>query len=542
MCILSSAFVALLALAALAPLSAAPQTQTREELYDLVIYGGTSAGVSAGIQAAKQGLRVLVIEASPHLGGLSSAGLGATDIGNKAAIGGLAREFYRRVGTHYARDEAWIFEERERFRSGRQRAGEAEMWVFEPKVAEGIFDVWIAEAGVDLVRGDGLERSKGVQKSGNRIEALALKSGRVVRGRCFVDATYEGDLLPGAGVAYTVGREANATYGETWNGVQPELPKHQFEFAVDPYRVPGDPASGLLPEISAELPGARGTGDAKVQAYCFRMCLTDVEENRRPFPRPADYDAARYELLARYFAAGFAQVPWNPIEMPNRKTDTNNNTAFSTDWIGGSWTWAEASDEERARLLAAHRDYQMGLLWFLANDPRVPERVQREVRRFGLPKDEFVATGGWPHALYVREARRMIGAYVMSEADCVGKRRCEDSIGLAAYTMDSHNVQRYAAGGRVWNEGDVQVGGFPPYPISLRSIVPVEEQCANLLVPCALSASHIAFGSIRMEPVFQVLGQSAATIAAEALASQTSVQRVDYARVRARLIADGQRL
>jgi hypothetical protein len=523
-------------------LGAAAQTPSPEQPYDLVIYGGTSAGVVAGVQAAKQGLRAIVIEPSPHLGGLSAAGLGATDIGNKDAIGGLAREFYRRVGAQYAREEAWRFEARDKFRSGRQRAGEAEMWVFEPKVAEALFDAWIAEAGVELVRGDGLERERGVKKSGAKLEALVLKSGRIVRGRCFVDATYEGDLLPGAGVRYTVGRESNATYGESWNGIQPELDKHQFDLAVDPYRVPGDPSSGLLPEIASDGPGERGAGDAKVQAYCFRMCLTDVAENRLPFPKPTSYDAQRYELLARYFAAGFAKVPWHSIGMPNRKTDTNNNTAFSTDWIGGSWTWAEASDAEREALFAAHRDYQMGLLWFLANDPRVPPAVQKEVQRWGLPKDEFVATGGWPHALYVREARRMIGPYVMSEQDCVGKRRCEDSIGLAAYTMDSHNVQRYAANGRVWNEGDVQVGGFPPYPISLRSLVPEEAQCTNLLVPCALSASHIAFGSIRMEPVFMVLAQSAASIAAEALASDLPVQRVDYAKLRARLLADGQKL
>jgi hypothetical protein len=531
MTLLSTALLSLCALA---------QDPSGDAPYDLVIYGGTSAGVVAGVQAARQGLRAIVIEPSRHLGGLSSAGLGATDIGNKAAIGGLAREFYRRVGKHYAEESAWRFEAREEFRSGRQRAGEAEMWVFEPKVAEALFDAWIAESGVEVVRGDGLERTRGVRKSGARLEALVLRSGRVVRGRMFLDATYEGDLLPGAGVAYTVGREANATYGETWNGVQPELDKHQFDFAVDPYRVPGDPASGLLPEISSEGPGERGSGDAKVQAYCFRLCLTDVEANRLPFPKPERYDPARYELLARTFAAGFAKVPWHSIGMPNRKTDTNNNTAFSTDWIGGSWTWAEASDEERARLFEAHKDYQMGLLWFLANDPRVPVGVQREVRRWGLPKDEFQATGGWPHALYVREARRMIGPYVMTELDCVGKRRCEDSVGLAAYTMDSHNVQRYAQDGRVWNEGDVQVGGFPPYPISRRSILPERDQCENLLVPCALSASHIAFGSIRMEPVFMVLAQSAAALAAEALAAGVAVQDVDYAKLRARLLADGQ--
>jgi hypothetical protein len=266
------------------------------------------------------------------------------------------------------------------------------------------------------------------------------------------------------------------------------------------------------------------------------MCLTDVEANRIPFPKPKHYDADRYALLGRYFAAGFAAVPWNSIGMPNRKTDTNNNTAFSTDYLGASWRWPEASEEERAAIFEAHLNYQQGLLWFLAHDPRVPAKVQKEVQRWGLPKDEFQATGGWPHALYVREARRMIGAYVMTEHDCTGQRRAEDPIGLAAYTMDSHNVQRYAADGRVWNEGDVQIGGFSPYPISLRSILPRAAECTNLLVPCALSASHIAFGSIRMEPVFMVLGQSAALVAVSAAAKQAEVQSVPYTDLRPALL------
>jgi hypothetical protein len=518
----------------------APRTSQLAASREIVVYGGTAGGVAAAIQASRMGKRVVLVEPGEHIGGLTSGGLGATDIGNKAVIGGISREFYRRVGEHYARDEAWKYETRDQYRSGRQQSGEVEMWTFEPHVAEEILRAMLAEAQVPVIFNERLDLKNGVRKDGRRIVSIRMESGLTLTAAMFMDATYEGDLMAKAGVSYHVGRESNATYGETLNGVQPRLRKHQFQVIVDPYIKPGDPASGLLPGIQGTDPGRPGEGDHRVQAYNFRMCLTDVPENRTPFPKPAGYDPMRYELYLRTILAGQWDGVGAPVMMPNRKTDTNNNGAFSTDNIGMNYEYPDGDYAVRERIFDEHVTYQQGMMWFLANDPRVPERIRREVNRWGLAKDEFVETGGWPHQLYVREARRMIGSYVMTQHNCQGRAVAEDPVGLAAYTMDSHNVQRYAEGGRVWNEGDVQVGGFPPYPISYRSIVPQQPECTNLLVPVCLSASHIAYGSIRMEPVFMVLGQSAATAAAQAIDQQTTIQQIDYSQLREHLTADKQ--
>ncbi|MBU0640540.1 MAG: FAD-dependent oxidoreductase [Planctomycetes bacterium] len=489
--------------------------------YEIVVYGGTSGGVVAAVKAARLGKSVVLIEPGRHLGGLSTGGLGATDIGNKQAIGGMAREFYRRVGGVYGQEEAWTFE---------------------PHVAEQVFGELVREAGVPVIFGERLELERGLKKRGTRIVAIVMESGRIIRGDVFIDATYEGDLMAAAGVAYHVGRESNETYGETLNGVQTiNAVHHQFIRPVDPYVVAGDPDSGLLPGVQAGGPGVEGAGDRRVQAYCFRMCTTDVPENRRSWPKPDDYDPLRYELLLRNFDAGDRRVPWHPVMMPNRKTDTNNNYAISTDYIGMNYDYPEGAYATRERLILAHESYQKGLMWTLANHPRVPETVRQHFQRWGLARDEFVDNDNWPHQIYVREARRMISAYVMTQHDCQRRRVAEDPVGLAAYTMDSHNVQRYVdESGNARNEGDVQVGGFPPYPISYRAIVPRARECTNLLVPVCLSASHIAFGSIRMEPVFMVLGESAATAAAQALDTGVAVQAVDYQRLARRLRADGQ--
>jgi len=491
--------------------------------YDVVVYGGTSGGVIAAVKAARLGRSVVLIEPGKHLGGLSAGGLGATDIGNKGAIGGLAREFYRRLGQHYGKDEAWTFE---------------------PHVAEALFEELVREANVPVVRGERLDLAQEVKKDGTRITSIAMESGRRFAGAVFIDASYEGDLLAKAGVSYTVGREANATYGETLNGVQTRnATHHQFVRDVDPYVRPGDPTSGLLPGIDPNGPGEEGAGDRRVQAYNFRMCTTDVPANRRAWEKPAGYDPAQYELLLRNFEAGDDRVPWHPVPMPNCKTDTNNNFAISTDYLGANYTYADADYATRAYIVQAHRVYQQGLMWTLANSPRVPEKVRQEFQTWGLARDEFIDSDNWPHQIYVREARRMVGAYVMTQRNCEGRVVAEDPVGLAAYTMDSHNTQRYVdAQGHVRNEGDVQVGGFPPYPISYGAIVPRRTECTNLLVPVCLSASHIAFGSIRMEPVFMVLGESAAVAAAMSLdgAAPCDVQAVDGMRLRARLLADGQ--
>jgi len=489
-------------------------------VYDVVVYGGTSAGVVAAVQTHRLDKTAIIIEASPHLGGLSSGGLGATDIGNKAAIGGISREFYKRLGKHYGNDENWTFE---------------------PHVAEATFEAMIAEAKVPVVRGERLELKNGVTKEDGAITAIRMESGKEYRGKVFIDATYEGDLMAEAGVPYHVGRESNATYGETLNGVQVKQGiYHQFEVPIDPYVTPGDPSSGLLPHIQAEGPGEEGSGDHRVQAYCFRMCLTNNPENRLPFPKPANYNANEFELLLRYLNAGHWTVMNLSKSMPNMKTDTNNKGAFATDFIGGNYDYPDGDYATRERIIQAHRDYQQGLMYFLANDPRVPKAVHDEMQQWGLPKDEFKAYGGWPHQLYIREARRMISDYVMTEMNCTGERTVDDSVSLAAYTMDSHHVQRYVQDGRVLNEGDVQVGGFAPYPIAYRSIRPKKEDCTNLFVPVCLAASHIAYGSIRMEPVFMILGESAATAATMAIDGGMAVQDIDVAALQERLRKDGQ--
>ena len=489
--------------------------------YDVVVYGGTSGGVVTAVKAARMGKSVVLIEPGRHLGGLSSGGLGATDIGNKQAIGGMSRQFYRRLGKAYGEDEAWKFE---------------------PHVAEQIFNEIVREANVPVVFGERLELAGGVKKQGARIRTIVMESGRTFRGRMFIDATYEGDLMAKAGVSYHVGREANAVYSETLNGVQTRnATHHQFIKPVDPFVVPGDPSNGLLPGIDPDGPGEEGGADHRVQAYNFRICATDVPENRRPWPKPGDYDPLRYELLLRNFEAGDERVPWHAVMMPNRKTDSNNNHAVSTDYIGMNYDYPDGDYATRVRIICEHESYQKGLMWTLANSPRVPAKIREYFQTWGLAKDEFTDNDNWPRQLYVREARRMVSAYVMTQHNCQGRQVAEDPVGLAAYTMDSHNVQRYVdESGHVRNEGDVQVGGFPPYPISYRSIVPQRSECTNLLVPVCLSASHIAFGSIRMEPVFMVLGESAATAAVQALEADVDVQAIDHEELSRRLVADGQ--
>lgn len=419
------------------------------------------------------------------------------------------------------------------------------MWTFEPGVALRIFENWVKRDAIEVVYGERLERPSGVSMTRSapwRILSVRMESGRVFRGKMFIDATYEGDLMAAAKVGYTVGREANAQYGETLNGVQTAQAKyHQFADGVDPYVEKGKPASGLLPFLDPKGPGPEGSGDRRVQAYCYRMCLTDRPENRIPFSRPEGYDPQWYELLLRNFEAGERGMPWINSSMPNRKTDTNNRTGFSTDFIGQNYDYPDASYAEREKIAARHRLYQQGLMWTLANHPRVPAKIRDEVARWGLCRDEFTEGAGWQEQLYVREARRMVSDLVMTQHHCQGHRQAENPVGLAAYGMDSHNVQRYVdSQGRVRNEGDVEVGGFTPYPIGYRAIVPKKGECANLLVPVCLSASHIAYGSIRMEPVFMVLGQSAATAAALALQADVAVQDVDGAKLRERLLADGQ--
>ena len=491
-----------------------------DEEYDVVIYGGNSAGVIAAYTAKMQGKSVLLIEPGKHLGGLSSGGLGRTDIGNKYAVTGLALDFYRKIGEHY---------------------GKLEQWIFEPHVAENIFNNYVKKAGFKVLYQN---RIVSVVKDSGTIKEITLENpdltgdaGKTtIKGKMFIDCSYEGDLMAKAGISYTIGRESNSVYHETHNGVQLGN-THQFMDGIDPYKIPGDPKSGLLWGVSPDTLAPRGTGDNKVQAYNYRVCLTRDPKNRIPITKPDNYDASRYELLLRYLAKFSKEMEdkvtpqWPALGfdvIPNQKTDINNgHAAMSTDMIGMNYEYPDASYEKRKKIAKAHEDYTKGMLYFLGHDARISKTVRDTMLLWGYPKDEYTDNGNWSPQLYVREARRMVSDYVMTQANCEGKKVAEDGIGLAAYTMDSHHTQRVVVNGMVKNEGDLMISGFPPYPISYRSIVPKASECKNLFVPVCLSASHIAYGSIRMEPVFMVLAQSAAQAAVFAIDNNMPVQKVN---------------
>lgn len=537
--------------------------------YDIVIYGGTSAGIAAAIQSSRMNKSVVLIEPTNRIGGLTTGGLGQTDIGNKQAIGGISREFYENIKKYYDDSDNWIWEEKSDYKDGgqtRTQKGEPTMWTFEPSAALSVYFQMLKKEKVKLIYNERLNRDSGVEKENGKIISITMESGKKLVGKVFLDATYEGDLMATAGVSYTVGRESNDQYGETLNGVQANnynisltklisknAANHNFIQGVDPYIIKGDPKSGLLPNIN-EKPGVEGSGDDKVQAYCFRMCLTDHPENKISFKKPDNYNELNYELLFRNYEARQGSVrdmyykggPLLPLinsSMPNRKTDSNNRFGFSTDYIGKNYNYPEASYAERERIVEDHRNYQMGLMWTLANHPRIPKEVRDEASKWGTTKDEFEREDGWQQQLYIREARRMVSDYVMTQRNCEGLEVAEDVIGLAAYTMDSHNIQRYVdANGFVQNEGNVEAHGFDPYPISYKSLIPKKEECNNLIVPVCLSSTHIAFGSIRMEPVFMVLGQSAATAASLAIDSDKSVQDVSYESLKSVLLKNGQHL
>ncbi|MCC6144198.1 MAG: FAD-dependent oxidoreductase [Candidatus Hydrogenedentes bacterium] len=509
-------------------------------VYDLVVYGGTSAGVAAAIQADRLGQSVALVAPEKHLGGLTAGGLGWTDSGKKEVVGGFALEFYTRIKTHYDKPESWR-QQRPQDCEHYKKDAKA-IWVFEPHVAEQTFEAMLAETKVQVFRDQWLDREKGVEKEGAAIRAITTLDGKRYAGRAFIDATYEGDLMAAAGVSYHVGRESNATYVETHNGIQKERDiSNHFESNVSPYVFPDDPASGLLPRIHDGDPGTDGEGDHRVQAYCFRMCLTKAEDNRVPFPKPEGYDPMQYELLGRYLDTGWRKAfrKFDPI--PNAKTDTNNHGAFSTDNIGMNYDYPEASYERRREIIAEHEQYQNGLMWYLAYDPRVPEDVRAEMSQWGLAKDEFLDNGHWPHQIYVREARRMVSDFVMTELHLRGQKPTPKPIGMGSYNMDSHNVQRYVdPDGHARNEGDIQINPGGPYPVSYEAIVPRAGECTNLLVPVCLSSSHIAYGSIRMEPVFMILGQSAAVAASIANEEGIAVQEVPYGELEKQLLELGQ--
>ena len=503
---------------------------------DIIVYGGTSAGIMAAVQATKMGKSVIVVSPDRHLGGLSSSGLGFTDTGDKSVIGGLARTFYQKVYQHYQQANAWKWQKKEAYGNKGQGTPAIDgtdrtMWIFEPHVAEQAMEDFVEENKLKIYRDEWLERKQGVKMNDGKITSIKTLSGKTFSAKMYIDATYEGDLMAAAKVSYHVGREANDTYNEQWNGIQALVFQHAHYFKnnIDPYKIPGDKKSGLLTGISTDQPGPNGMVDHKLQAYCYRMCLTNKAENKIEFPKPDRYNAMDYELLLRVFNAGWDELfnKYDPI--PNHKTDTNNHGPFSTDFIGMNYAYPEANYTKRKEIIKAHENYQKGLMYFMANDPRMPEKIQQQVKKWGLAKDEFKDNGNWPYQLYVREARRMIGDFVMTEHEVLGKKEVPNPVGMGSYALDSHNVQRYVTPeGYVQNEGDIGVKAPRPYSISYQAIVPKKTECKNLLVPVCLSSSHIAYGSVRMEPVFMILGESAATAASLAIDHKINIQDVNY--------------
>ena len=517
---------------------------------DVIVYGGTSSAVTTAVQIRRMGKSVIIVSPDIHLGGLSSSGLGYTDTGNKEVIGGLARQFYHLLYQHYMIPESWNWQKQSEFGNKGQGTPAIDgkfrtIWLFEPHVAEEAFEKMITDNKITVYRNAWLNRESGVVKEEGKIVSIKTLNEMVFAGKIFIDATYEGDLMAASGVSYHTGREGSTQYNEEWNGVQVgdfPVKHHDFDnLKISPYKIPTNPASGLLPRISSDPPGNRGDADKRIQAYCFRTCLTDHPDNRVPFMRPPGYDSSQYELLIRIYDAGWRGT-FNKFDaIPNRKLDVNNHGPFSFDNIGMNYDFPDASYERRKEIIEEHITYQKGLLYFIANDPRVPVEVRNKMSMWGYSKDEFPNNGYWPYNIYVREARRMIGVYVMTENDVLSKRDVLHSIGMGSYNLDSHNTQRYITPeGFTENEGDIEHPAPKPYMIDLGSILPKKEECKNLLVTVCVSSSHIAFGSIRMEPVFMILGQSAGTVAAMALEKKKSIHELTYEEIRKKLLADGQ--
>lgn len=522
---------------------------------DVCIYGGTSGGVAAALQAARAGKSVALVEPYRHLGGMTASGLSAVDIGDPRSVGGIAREYFTRLVARYGKTLNW--------NSEYVNTGGA--YSIEPHTAELVFNEMLQDAKVSVFYNAKLSS---VRKGGPRIAEMHTEDGRIFRAKMFIDTTYEGDLMAAAGVSYTVLREGNAKYGERLNGIhyhekyKPRLnhdkpgpngrvPGGQGvwdrDLPLDPYVIPGDPTSGLLPLIQAGEPGVEGELAPGVQAYCFRLCLT-TNADRIPLIAPPDYDAKRYEIVARFIAACQARgddmdLRWFSLHLPipNGKYDFNTAT-FGGNLPGASWEWPEANYARREVLYKEQENYQRGLLHFLSTDSRVPTKVRDEMQRYGLPRDEFTDNGGWPHQLYVREGRRMISDFVLTEHHTFGRKIAPQSIGLGSYGTDTHEIRRIVRNGTVIREGKTAGGrdGFGPYQIGYGAIIPKAAECENLLVTFALSASHTAFSSIRMEPVFMVTSQSAAAAACIAIDENTTVQKVDYPVLRNKLEKSGQ--
>jgi len=495
--------------------------------FDVVVYGGTAGGAITAVSAAREGLKVALLEPRVHIGGMVSGGLSYTDYGKKEVIGGYALEFFWRAGNYYSM----------------RRYGQDAAWYFEPHVAEQIFREMLNEAGVTVLYHHRLREKTGVKKDGLRITEIFMENGSSFQAEIFADCSYEGDLMAQAGVTYTWGREGVSQYGESLAGVRERTPYHQFTVNISPYDADGK----LLPEVSAGPLGEVGSGDRKVQAYNFRLCLSSDKNNQVPFPRPRGYSPHRYELLARMLKAmteklgrapHFSEVS-SPDFIPNKKVDVNNKGAFSTDFIGKNWDYPDADYKMREQIWQEHIDYIAGFFYFLANDPKVPPALQKEVKHWGLAKDEFVDTNSWPHQLYIREARRMVGEYVVTQKDLQTDLTKPDPIGMGSYNSDSHNIQRVPTrDGFVVNEGDMQVP-VKPYQIPYRVLLPKRNEAQNLLVPVCFSASHVAYSSLRMEPQYMIIGQAAGVAAKMAIQAGVPVQEIDTAALNRELVRQG---
>ncbi len=495
--------------------------------YDLVVYGATASGAMAAIAAAREGLRVVLLEPGNHVGGMLTGGLSATDVGNRNVIGGYPLEFFQRVGRYYHVEQF----------------DQSVSWRFEPHVGEEVLRTMLQQAGVDLRLHEQLREKGVVVKAGNRLVSMTTEDGAVWKGRVFVDASYEGDLMAATGVSWTWGREGISKYGESLAGVRGETPGHQFKFKLSAY----GPDGKLLPEISAHPLAPAGSADHEVQSYNFRLILTQDPHNQVPFPKPPNYNPRRYQLLANYihgFVQQYGRVPrFNELTIqagiPGDKADFNNNGPFSTDYIGGDWTFPNASYAERKRIWQDHVDYTQGFFYFLAHDPQVPTQLRKEVNAWGLAKDEFTDTDHWPSQLYIRESRRMLGEYILTQKDLQMEREKPDAIGMGSYNIDSHNFERVAMpDGSVQNEGNTEVA-VEPYQIPYRILLPKRDEVSNLLVSVCVSASHVGYSSLRMEPQYMILGQAAGTAAVIAVRKNAAVQSVDVNALQDRLRKEG---
>ncbi len=537
--------------------------KAKADVYDVIIYGGTVAAVTAAVQTARLGKSVVIVCPETHLGGMTTGGLGWTDCKDSRAVGGLAREFYHRIWLYYNRPEVWTRQTRASYQGLEGQCGKVindaqqVMWTFEPHAAERVLEQWLAEEHIKVFRGEWLDREKGVEKTGARITAIKTLSGRRFAGKVFIDAGYEGDLMAAAGVRFRIGRDSAHEYDEPLNGIRFMVKGVDRYYSadeypgIDPYVTPGRADSGLIAGIEGVLPNldTLGMADHRLQSFNYRLCLTTEADNRVSVEKPDGYDARQYELLFRLAEAGQA-ASFSDQAMPNKKTDSNDRGRMSFDFIGGDfsvaggWNYSDAGYAKRREIVAAHRRYQQGLMWALQNEPRIPAATRAACARWGLAGDEFTDNGHWPYQLYVREARRMVGLTTVTQHHVQRAAGYEvaDSIGLGSYSLDSHVVRRVVLDGKIRNEGGFYVWWATPYPIPYGAIVPRREDATNLLAPVTLSATHAAFGSLRMEPTYLILGQSAAVAAVCAIDRKTALQDVDYALLRDRLSHAGQTL